>query len=97
MDREKDIGPIYNLYKYKNEKYSANNNPINNTANNAINNEDRISDIENSITASLISDNKKTKLCNNNETQIYISLLILILALGLLIVGIYFLITEYNK
>lgn len=94
MDREKDIGPIHNLYTDKNEKYSASNNPINN----ATNNEDRICDIENSITASLISDNKKTKLCNNNnESQIYISLLILILALGLLIVGIYFLVTDYNK
>ena len=68
------------------------NNPINNMTNNMINDEDKISDIENSITASLISDNKRTKLCNN-ETQIYISLIILTFVLGLIIVGIYFLIT----
>lgn len=92
MDREKDIGPIYNLYADKKRKYISNNNPINNMTNNMINDEDKISDIENSITASLISDNKRTKLCNN-ETQIYISLIILTFVLGLIIVGIYFLIT----
>jgi len=91
MDREKDIGPIYNLYADKNEKYDNKNEIYRN-------NEDRISDIENSITASLISENKKTLLCKNDkDTQIYLNLLKLFLALGLLIVGIYFLVTEYIK
>ena len=40
MDREKDIGPIYNLYEDKNEKYSNKN--INNNSNDkARNNENR--------------------------------------------------------
>lgn len=97
MDREKDIGPIYNLYEDKNEKYSNKN--INNNANDKTrNNENRINDIENSITASLISENKKTIMCNsNNERQMYVSLLILIFALGLFIVGVYFLVIQYNK
>jgi inner membrane protein involved in colicin E2 resistance len=85
MDREKDIGPICNIYEDKNIKYD--NNKMNST------NEDRISDIGNSIRDSLINDKKRSTVCSivcSNEVKSYLNLLKLFLFLGILIIGIYF-------
>ena len=79
MDREKDIGPIYDLYANKKEVY---------------NNEEKINDIENSIMDSLLS-KKEPSLCQNNETKICLNLLKLFLALALLSIGISFLVIKY--
>jgi hypothetical protein len=86
MDNDKDIGRICDLYSNKDETRIANKNEIVNM------NDDKISDIENSITASLINHNKKNLIvCTcDNRTILYFSFTILIMSLGLIIFGIYF-------
>jgi hypothetical protein len=91
MDREKDIGPIYNLY--------ADNNEISNK-NNIINNDNRISDIENSITASLIEQDNRNGLivyiCND-RTIICVKLIAMFIGAIIMVFGLYYIINTYFK
>ena len=72
MDREKDIGPIYNLYSSKSENI----------------NDDKISDIENSINASLIN-HKETNICQNKNLYNYFVLVIFLVSVSILVCMVY--------
>ena len=83
MDRDKDIGLICDLYSNKEETQIVNKNEIFNS------NDNKISDIENSITASLLNNN------TNKECSIMLCFKFTSLCVGLVLIvfGIYFLIT----
>jgi len=91
MDREKDIGPIYNLY--------ADNNEISNN-NNIHNNDNRINDIENSITASLIENDNKNGLivyiCND-RTITYVKLIAIFIGAIIIVFGLYYIINKLKE
>jgi hypothetical protein len=88
MDREKDIGLICDLYSEKDEIHIVSKNEVVNIS------DDRINDIENSIRASLINHNDTSfivYMCND-RIIFHLKFAILIMCLGLLIFGVYFLI-----
>lgn len=85
--KEKDIGPIYNFYSSKNE-IANNTNKIINT------NNDKINDIENSITSSLINHNKKETIMLYICHEKTLMCLKLFLSVTLVTIGIYFLVNK---
>ena len=91
MDKDKDIGLICDLYSNKDETQLINNKQIVNS------NDSKISDIENSITSSLLNNNNN-KECSNicdNRIIVCFKFTTLILFLGLLVFGVYFVINKY--
>jgi len=86
MDRDKDIGLICDLYSNKDEAQIINKNEIINT------NDNKISDIENSITASLLNNN------TNKECSIMLCFKFtsVCVGLGLIVIGIYCIINILN-
>lgn len=89
MDKDKDIGLICDLYSNKDETQLINKNQIVNS------NDNKISDIENSITASLLNNNTHLLICDN-RIIVCGKLTTVILFLGLLVFGVYFLINILN-
>jgi hypothetical protein len=90
MDKDKDIGLICDLYSNKDETQLINKNQIVNS------NDNKISDIENSITASLLNNNNTSLLICDNRIIVCCKLTTVILFLGLLVFGVYFLINTLN-
>jgi len=88
---DKDIGLICDLYSNKDETQLINKKQKVNS------NDNKISDIENSITSSLLNNNNN-KECSNicdNRIIVCFKFTIVILFLGLLVFGVYFVINKY--
>ena len=77
MDRGKDIGPICNFYSNNNEIYNSENK-----------NNSRIDDIEKSINASLLDNNKETNICYERKYNLY-NFCVVVTGLGVLLILIY--------
>jgi len=90
MDKDKDIGLICDLYSNKEETQIVNKNEIINS------NDNKISDIENSITASLLNNNNTSLLICDSRIIVCFKFTTLILFLGILVFGVYFLINILN-
>ena len=90
MDKDKDIGPICDLYSNKDEAQIINKNEIVNP------NDNKISDIENSIRASLLNNNNKALIICDNRVMLYFKITTVIIFFVLLVFGIYFVINILN-
>ena len=90
MDIDKDIGLICDLYSNKDETQIVNKNEIVNP------NDSKISDVENSITSSLINKNNNTPLliCDNRIIVCF-KLTTVIIFFVVLVFGMYFVINKY--
>jgi len=86
--KEKDIGPICNFYSNKNNINS--NNELN------YNNENKISDLENSIRSSLINHNNNhiLNICYDKSFIIYCKLVSIFFCVGLIVIGVYYIINN---
>ena len=90
MDRDKDIGPICDLYSNKDEVIS-NKETITDKGN-------KINDIESSITASLINNNINKKIFSDlfsERLKIFLQIFTVFLIATLIVFGIYYLISNY--
>ena len=88
MDKDKDICPICDLYSNKDEAQIINKNEIVNS------NDNKISDIENSIRVSLLNNNNKAHLICDNRVMLCFKVTPVILFICLLVFGIYFIINN---